>query len=139
MDRPHVASAVREMLDANGAVVQIDLWDSNPPNQVPANCPYPPIPEATIDELRRRWLGSDRRAGQGFRNTSPDEEDAVFRAAGFVPEEIVVVPDERVLERSTQDVVAWVLSTSSTAPHLFGARLGDFVRGPSKRAVRGVS
>ncbi len=128
MDRPRVASAVREMLDAEGAVVQVDLWHTNPPNQVPPGGPHPPIPEAAIDELRRRWLGPDRRAGQGFRNTSPDGEDAVFQVAGFAPEELVVVPDDRVLERSVEDVVAWVLSTSSTAPHLFGDRLDDFVR-----------
>ena len=127
MDRPRVASAVREMLDANGAVVQVDLWHTSPPNQVLPSGPYPPIPEAAIDELRCRWLGPDRRAGQGFRNTSPGGEDAVFQAAGFAPEELVIVPDGRVLERSVDDVVAWVLSTSSTAPHLFGDHLGDFV------------
>jgi SAM-dependent methyltransferase len=126
MDRPRVAAAVREMLDANGAVVQVDLWHTSPPNQVFPSGPYPPIPEEGIDELRRRWLGPDRRAGQGFRNSSPDGEDAVFQAAGFAPEELVVVPDDRVLERSVGDVVAWVLSTSSTAPHLFGDRLDDF-------------
>jgi hypothetical protein len=123
-----VASAVREMLNANGAVVQVDLWHTHPPDQMPPSGPYPPIPEAAIDELRRRWLGPDRRAGQGFRNTSPDGEDAVFQAAGFAPEELVVVSDDRVLERSVEDVVAWVLSTSSTAPHLFGDRLDDFIR-----------
>jgi SAM-dependent methyltransferase len=127
MDRPRVASAVREMLDPEGAVVQVDLWHTNPPGQVLPSGPYPAVPEAAIDELRRRWLGPDRRAGQGFRNTSPDGEDAIFRAAGFAPEERVVVPDDRVLERSVEDVVAWVLSTSSTAPHLFGGRLGAFV------------
>ncbi len=127
MNRPRVASAVREMLDANGAVVQVDLWHTSPPNQVLPSGPYPSIPEAAIDELRRRWLGPDRRAGQGFRNTSPDGEDAVFQAAGFAPEELVIVPDDRVLERSVEDVVAWVLSTSSTAPHLFGDHLDDFV------------
>jgi hypothetical protein len=31
------------------------------------------------------------------------------------------------MTRSADDVVAWVLSTSSTAPHLFGERLEDFV------------
>ena len=126
MDRPRVASAVRAMLHANGAVVQVDLWHTSPPGRVAPNGPYPPLPEAAIDELRRQWLGPDRRAGHGFRNTSPDGEDAVFQAAGFAPEEVVVVPDDRILERSAEDVVAWVLSTSSTAPHLFGDRLDDF-------------
>jgi SAM-dependent methyltransferase len=128
MDRPRVALAVKEMLDADGVVVQVDLWHTYPPGQVPQDGPYPAIPEAAIDQLRRRWLGPHRRAGQGFRNTSPDGEDAVFQAAGFAPEETVVVPDDRVLERSVEDVVAWVLSTSSTAPHLFEDRLDDFIR-----------
>jgi hypothetical protein len=115
------------MLEANGAVVQVDLWHTSPPDQVPPSGRYPPIPETALDELRRRWLGPDRRAGQGFRNTSPDGEDAVFQAAGFAPEEFVIVPDDRVLERSVDDVVAWVLSTSSTAPHLFGNHLDTFI------------
>ena len=127
MDRLRVASAVREMLHADGAVVQVDLWHTSPPDLPLPSGPYPPIPEGAIDALRRRWLGPDRRAGRGFRNTSPDGEDAVFQAAGFAPEQLVVVPDHRVLERSVEDVVAWVLSTSSTAPHLFGDRLDEFI------------
>jgi hypothetical protein len=115
------------MLDPNGAVVQVDLWHTTPPNQAPHRGPYPAVPEAAIDELRQRWLGPDRRAGRGFRNTSPDGEDAVFQAVGFAPEERVLVPDDRVLDRSIDDIVAWVLSTSSTAPHLFGERLGAFI------------
>jgi SAM-dependent methyltransferase len=127
MDRPSVAAMVRQMLDLNGAVVQVDLWHTNPPGQELPGGPHPAVPEAAIDELRRRWLGPDRRAGQGFRNTSPDAEEEVFQGAGFAPEQIVVVPDDRILERSADDIVAWVLSTSSTAPHLFGDRLDEFI------------
>jgi SAM-dependent methyltransferase len=129
MDRPRVAAAVRKMLDADdGVVVQVDLWHMSPPGDMEHRGPHPAVPEAAIDELRVRWLGPDRRAGQGFRNTSPDGEDEVFQAAGFAAEETVHVPDDRILERSTDEVVAWVLSTSSTAPHLFGEHLGDFER-----------
>jgi SAM-dependent methyltransferase len=127
MDRPRVAATVRRMLEPGGAVVQVDLWHMNPPGHDLPPGPYPAVPEAAIDELRRRWLGPDRRAGQGFRNTSPDGEDEIFQAAGFAPEQVVVVPDDRILERSADDVVAWVLSTSSTAPHLFGDHVDDFV------------
>ena len=138
MDRPRVAAAVREMLDADGVVVQVDLWHTSPPGGVEHRGACPPIPEAAIDELRVRWLGPDRRAGQGFRNTSPDGEDEVFQAAGFSAEETIVVPDDRVLERSTDEVVAWVLSTSSTAPHLFGEELDDFER-DLRTLLEGVS
>ena len=128
MDRPRVATAVRDMLDPNGAVVQVDLWHTTPPDEQPRNGPHPAVPEAAIDELRRRWLGPHRRAGQGFRDTSPSGEDEVFQSAGFAPERIVLVPDDRLMTRSADDLVAWVLSTSSTAPHLFGERLDDFVQ-----------
>jgi hypothetical protein len=128
MDRPQVATAVRDMLDPHGAVVQVDLWHTSPPDEHPRIGPHPAVPEAAIDELRLRWLGPHRRAGQGFRDTSPSGEDEVFQSAGFAPELILLVPDDRLMTRSTDDVVAWVLSTSSTAPHLFGEQLEDFVR-----------
>jgi hypothetical protein len=52
----------------------------------------------------------------------------VFRAAGFLPAETVTVPDQRAVERTADDVVALVFSTSSTAPHLFGDRREDYER-----------
>ncbi len=115
MDRPRVATAVRGMLEPNGAAVQIDT---------PA---YRSPVEPTIDELRVRYLGKDRRAGQTIRNTSPSGEDGVFRAAGFLPAEIATVPDGRVIERTVEDLIAQSLSSSSTAPHLFGDRLDEFI------------
>jgi SAM-dependent methyltransferase len=128
MDRPRVAATVLDMLDPGGAVVQVDLWHTRPPGQQPANGPHPSVPEGRIDDLRRRWLGPHRRAGQGFRDTSPSGEDEVFQDAGFAPEQVVLVPDDRRITQSVDDVVAWVLSTSSTAPHLFGEQLDDFVQ-----------
>jgi SAM-dependent methyltransferase len=127
MDRPKVASIVHDMLQPGGEVVQVDLWH-DPPPELHREGPNPAVPRSAIDELRVRWLGPDRRAGKSFRNTSPTGEDEVFQVAGFAPERIVTVPDDRILERSVDDVVAWVLSTSSTAPHLFGDRLADFER-----------
>jgi hypothetical protein len=108
-------------------VVQAGLWH-RPPPELRRPGPHPEVPFDDIDALRVRWLGPDTRAGQGTRNTSPDGEDAVFRAAGFEPMEVVEVPDDRMLERDVDDVVAWVLSTSSTAPHLFGDQLPRFER-----------
>jgi SAM-dependent methyltransferase len=125
MDRPKVAAAARFMIEANGAVVQIDPGrDANADD--PGAGPLPTVPFHAIDHLRRRYLGPDRRAGQSRRNTSPDGEDAIFQAAGFLPEVQVRVPDARVLDRTADDLVAWVFSASSTAPHLFGNELGEF-------------
>jgi hypothetical protein len=127
MDRPKVARVVRTMIEPWGAVVQIDPGrDGVPDTAGTAARRNPPVPLHAIDGLRRRYLGPDRRAGQGFRNTSPSGEDAIFQAAGFLPEVRVAVPDDRVLDRSADDIVAWVFSASSTAPHLFGDRVREF-------------
>jgi hypothetical protein len=127
MDRPLVAAAVAMMLDPGGAVVQVDApghRSADPAAE--AMLPFPPPPDGALDQLRRQYLGSDRRAGQGIRNTSPSGEDQVFQGAGFLPAETVIVPDQRVIERNADDVMANVFSTSSAAPHLFGDCREDF-------------
>jgi len=129
MDRPAVAAAVKGMLQPGGAAVQVHApsYRAEGVVQTPTEDPPHPLPPDTaIGELRRRYLGWDTRAGQGIRNSSPDGEDAVFRAAGFAPGRQVIVPDGRVLERTVDDVVANTFSLSSTAPHLFGSRADDF-------------
>lgn len=132
MDRPRVASAVATMLDPGGAVVQVDApgyrVEELAAETRRGSLPFPPPPDDALDQLRRRYLGSDRRAGQGIRNTSPDGEDGVFQQAGFLPAETVTVPDQRAVERTIDDIVATVFSTSSTAPHLFGNRQEDYAR-----------
>jgi SAM-dependent methyltransferase len=130
MDRPRVASAVATMLDPGGAAVQVDApgyrADELAAESAQGTLPFPPPPGDALDQLRRRYLGDDRRAGRGIRNTSPDGEDAVFRQAGFLPAETVTVPDQRAVEQTADDLVAWVFSSSSTAPHLFGDRRDAF-------------
>jgi ubiquinone/menaquinone biosynthesis C-methylase UbiE len=130
MDRPRVASAVATMLDPGGAVVQVDApgyrADELGAEDRPGTLPFPPPPDDALDQLRRQYLGRDRRAGRGIRNTSPSGEDQVFQEAGFLPAETVTVPDQRIVERTADDVVAWVFSLSSTAPRLFGDRREDF-------------
>ena len=83
-------------------------------------------PVERIAELRRVPLGQERRAGRGIRNSSPGDEAAVFRAAGFAGPELVVVSDGRTIVRSADDLVAETFSLSSTAPHLFGDRQSHF-------------
>jgi SAM-dependent methyltransferase len=132
MDRPRVASAVATMLDPGGAVVQVDAPGYRTGELAAetrrGSLPFPPPPDDALDQLRRQYLGSDRRAGQGIRNTSPDGEDGVLQQAGFLPAQTVTVPDRRAVERSIDDVVASVFSTSSTAPHLFADRREDYER-----------
>ena len=85
MDRPRVAAAVRQMLDANGGVVQVDPWHTGPPNQVPSSVPYPPIPELAVDELRRRWLGPDRRPARASGTPRPTVRTRCSRPPGSRP------------------------------------------------------
>ena len=132
MDRPRVASAVATMLDPDGAVVQVDApgyrSEELSAEARQGSLPFPSPPDDALDQLRCQYLGSDRRAGRGIRNTSPDGEDGVFQQAGFLPAETVIVPDHRILERTIDELVARVFSTSSTAPHLFGDRREDYER-----------
>jgi hypothetical protein len=74
------------------------------------------------------YLGVDQASGPvDPQHLPPDELVAMFQAAGFRPMEVVTVPDGRVIMRPVDDLVAQALSSSSTAPHLFGDRLDDFV------------
>jgi SAM-dependent methyltransferase len=123
MDRLRVAAAVRDMLEPNGAAVHVD---GRHQADLARGDDHPMPPRDRIDALRRTYLGGDRRAGRSIRNSSPDGEASVFRAAGFVGPEIVRVPDGRVMVRTIDDLVAETFSMSSTAPHLFGSRLAEF-------------
>jgi hypothetical protein len=128
MDRPTVAATLRTMLDAGGAVVQLDAPGTRADAKAPDGGPLPhaPVPLDAIVDLRRRYLGPNTRAGQGIRNTSPSGEDEVFRAAGFAPAQRVIVPDGRALERTIDEEVAMVFSSSFSAPHLFGDGVDAF-------------
>lgn len=139
MDRPAVAAAVAAMLDPGGAVVQVDAPGYRPEDWPRGGAlPFPSPPSAAIDELRRHYLGPDRRAGQSIRNSSPSGEDEVFQRAGFGTARTVTVPDGRILERTADDIVAGVFSTSSTAPHLLGDRQADYEK-DLRRILAGAS
>jgi SAM-dependent methyltransferase len=123
MDRPLVAATVREMLGPDGVVVHVD---NRHQDSLVADDELTAPPRERIAELLREYLGADRRAGQSIRNTSPSDEAAVFRGAGFAGPEVVVVPDGRTVVRSIDDMVAETFSMSSSAPHLFGERVSEF-------------
>lgn len=126
-DRPKVASAVKSMLDRGGGVVQVDYRPVDLAQSGSSQTlPHPPPPQEALVELRTRFLGPNKRAGRGVRNTSPSGEDEIFQAAGFLPAETVIVPDGRRLDRTIDDLVASTFSSSPTAPHLFGNRIADF-------------
>lgn len=126
MHRNVVARAVRGMLDPGGVLVHVDNRHQDGTDATDADDPPPPAAE--ILALKQRYLGERRRAGRGFWPGPIGREDLVFRAEGFAGPETIVVPDGRTLVRSADEVVAVTLSESSSAPHLFGERLGEFER-----------
>jgi SAM-dependent methyltransferase len=125
MDRRRVAAAVHDMLAAGGICVHVHATthqgiDASRP------LPHPEPPRAAIAELVRRYLGAERRAGQGvLPGGTPAGEDDAYRAAGFAGRRRLELPGA-VVERDADQVVAAVLSLSGSAPHLFGPRLAAF-------------
>jgi SAM-dependent methyltransferase len=128
MEREQVAATMLRMLepDGRGAFVQVTETSDGVPQIDPAALPHPLPPEEAIGDLVRRYLGPDRRAGRGIRNQSPDGETIVVEGAGFQPPQIVRVAGQDVVERTIDDVVASVFSSSRSAPHLFGERVPEF-------------
>jgi len=125
MDRARVAAAVRGMLAAHGALVHVHATThEGVDSDVPLRHPRPP--REAITHLVQRYLGPERRAGQGVLAAgTPGEEDAIYRAAGFTgPRRLEVAG--RDLDRTAEQVAASIYSLSGSAPHLFGDRFGAF-------------
>ncbi|MER5325608.1 class I SAM-dependent methyltransferase [Streptosporangium roseum] len=125
MDRDLVAATVKDMLRPDGALVHIS--DLKTETRSVDDLPHPGVPYAAVNDLVGRYLGPVRRAGRGvLPHGTPGGEATVLSRAGFSGPRLYVVPGGQALERTCGDVLAWVLSLSSSTPHLFGTRRGDF-------------
>jgi SAM-dependent methyltransferase len=126
MDRPRVAALAHAMLAHDGALVHVHAT-THMGVEGDAALAHPRPPWEAIADLVRRHLGPVRRAGRGFlpTGTAGGDEETVYRAAGFSDVTRVTAPG-RIIERSADDIVAAVLSLSSSAPHLFGDGLPAF-------------
>lgn len=123
-DRERVAEAVYDLLEPGGSLVALAHRVAGRPR--PDGTGDPPIPHDEVDRLVERYLGSRRRAGQGFRSPPPDRyEDALARTR-FGSVRIVFAPGRPDVVRDVDGVVAGYLSMSFAAPHLFGDRLAEF-------------
>jgi SAM-dependent methyltransferase len=123
-ERP-VAETIYEMLESGGAlalIVHTVTGRTRPPSPGVLA-----IPHEEIQAVVGKYLGSTRRAGQG---TAPERthrfEDVLARTRFGVPQQFFIpgIPD---LLRGSESVLSGYLSLSSSAPHLFGDRLDDFV------------
>ena len=123
MDRPRVAGIARRMLEPGGAVVHVSAtthWGAGPGEDADGAPPW-----RDIETLVQHYLGPGRRAGRLVRSVEPDDEDEIYRAAGL-DGPLRVEVGGRLVERSTEQVMAAVHSLSWAAPHLFAERLGTF-------------
>jgi hypothetical protein len=125
MDRDRVAAIIYDMLEPGGAFVQVTAPQDGVVSR--NDLPHPPPPREAIRALVIRYLGPERRAGQGvLRYGTQDDELAVLARAGFGEPEIVLISGHDVIVRTADDLVAALFSSSGSAPHLFGSRLPEF-------------
>ena len=125
VDQPLVAAKMRDMLEPGGAFVHVA--DVKTPIGEREPLPHPAPPYAEIRSLIAAWLGPVARAGQGMLpKGSPNTEEPVLAAAGFLRPQRLHLPPAGPFVRTEEDVVAWVWSLSGSAPHLFGTRRGEF-------------
>jgi SAM-dependent methyltransferase len=123
-DEQQVAEIVYDMLEPGGALALIAHTVTGRPR--PQDPGVPPIPHDDLKALVAKYLGSTRRAGQGTAQERTHRfEDVLARTRFGVPQQLFVpgIPD---LLRDSESVLSGYLSLSSSAPHLFGDRLGDF-------------
>ena len=140
MDRDRVAALMFELLEPDGAFVQVSTVLSDPEAATEATdeLPHPEPPREAIAALVREYLGPERRAGQGICHGTPGGESAVVERAGFAPPRFAIVPGREVVVRTPDDIVAACFSSSASAPHLFGDRLPAF-EGEMRRVLDGTS
>ena len=123
-DEQRVAETVYDLLEPGGALALIVHTVAGRPR--PPDPGVPAIPHDEIRALVAKYLGSNRRAGQGI---SPQRshrfEDVLIRTRFGAPQQLFVpgLPD---LLRDSESVLSGYLSLASSAPHLYGDRLDDF-------------
>ena len=137
MERVKVARTVLAMLSAGGACVHVHATTHRGDSSVDA-LPRPRPPYQEIEALARSYLGPTRRAGRSaVPGGARDDEDDIYREAGFDGPTRFEVPRGEVIERTVDEVVAATFSLSSSTPHLFGDRRAEFEA--DLRAVLGAA
>ena len=123
-DREHVAEAVYELLEPEGAIALVVHTVEGRP--APTGPGHPPIPHDAIRGLIDRYLGVRRRAGRGFASPPSDRyEDALARTR-FGSPDVMFAEGRGDVVQDIDGVLANYYSMSFCAPHLFRDRLAAF-------------
>jgi SAM-dependent methyltransferase len=125
-DEARVAEAIYDLLEPGGGLALIVHTVEGRP--VPPSPGPPPIPHDELEALVTRYLGSTRRAGQGMAPVRNHRFEDVLVHTRFGEPKSIFVPGIPDLVRDTESVLSGYFSFSSSAPHLFGDRIGDFAR-----------
>jgi SAM-dependent methyltransferase len=124
LDQLAVARIVRGMLTDRGACVHVHA-KTHEGIDTDAVLPNPRPPRAAIDELVQHYLGP-RPSGKGLLPAErADREQEIWRAAGFHDQRRIQIPG-RVVDRTSDQLVAAIFSLSSSTPHLFGEHRSAF-------------
>jgi SAM-dependent methyltransferase len=123
-DEQRVAETVYDLLEPGGALALI--VHTVPGRLAPQSPGPPPIPHAEIQAIVAKYLGPDKRAGQGLAPVRTHRFEDVLVRTRFGEPRTVFVPGIPDLVRDSESVLSGYLSLSTSAPHLFGDRLDDF-------------
>jgi SAM-dependent methyltransferase len=124
-DELRVAETVFDMLVPGGAMaIVVNTLDGR---QRPPSPGHPPIPHDELQALVVKYLGTERRMGQGVAPVRDHKFEDILVQTRFGAPRSVFAPGIPDLLRTTDSVISGYLSMSSSAPHLFGDRLDEFV------------
>jgi SAM-dependent methyltransferase len=124
-DERRVAEAVYDMLEPGGAMVIVVHSVEGRPRPDPAS--HPPIPHDELRALVVKYLGSLERMGNGLAPVRKHSFEDVLVQSRFGMPRTVFAPGVPDLLRGVDSIVSGYLSTSFSAPHLYGDRLDEFI------------
>ena len=125
-DEARVAETVYDLLAPGGALALIVHTVEGRP--APPSPGPPPIPHDEIRALVETYLGSRKRVGRGFAPERDHRFEDVLVRTRFGEPRAIFAPGLRDLVRDADSVVSGYFSMATTAPHLFGDRVGEFER-----------
>ncbi len=125
-DEHRVAEAVFDLLEPGGAMAMVVHTVEDRPR--PPNPGHPLVPHDELTVLVEKYVGSTKRAGQGYAPLRTHRFEDVLVRTRFGSPRTIFAPGRPDVVRDTESVLSGYLSMSSSAPHLIANRLEEFSR-----------